>query len=173
MYPSAAVAPGSPAARWEGAAPRRRSSRPPAAGTAAAGPGPLPAAPLGHRSSPARPPCSPLLPPRGLSGPGHKAQKGLPEPVPVGGGAGRRRAYGRDVGLVLGAAVVGHEGVELERVQLEAGVVDVLDILRGVFVHGQQGGGLEGQKSKTHHNLKIYIQNGVYIVNLPQNIFYS
>lgn len=40
--------------------------------------------------------------------------------------------------------VVGHEGVELQGVELEAGVMDVLHILHGVFVHGQQGGGLEG-----------------------------
>lgn len=39
--------------------------------------------------------------------------------------------------------VVGHQGVELQGVQLEAGVMDVLHILHGVFVHGQQGGGLE------------------------------
>lgn len=38
--------------------------------------------------------------------------------------------------------VVGHESVELQGVELEAGVVDVLHILHGVFVHGQQGGGL-------------------------------
>lgn len=44
--------------------------------------------------------------------------------------------------------VVGHEGVELQGVELEARVVDVLHILHGVFVHGQQGGGLEGTHKK-------------------------
>lgn len=39
--------------------------------------------------------------------------------------------------------VVGHEGVELQGVELEASVVNVRNILHGVFVHGQQGGGLE------------------------------
>lgn len=39
--------------------------------------------------------------------------------------------------------VVGHEGMELQRVELEAGVVDVLHVLHGVLVHGQQGGRLE------------------------------
>lgn len=43
--------------------------------------------------------------------------------------------------------VVGHEGVELQGVELEAGVVDVLHVLHGVLVHGQQGGGLEGRES--------------------------
>lgn len=42
--------------------------------------------------------------------------------------------------------VVGHEGVELQGVELEAGVVDVLHVLHGVLVHGQQGGGLEGRE---------------------------
>lgn len=53
-------------------------------------------------------------------------------------------SYRRDVRLVRSAVVVVHEGVELQRVELEAGVVDVRHILHGVFVHGQQGGGLEG-----------------------------
>lgn len=47
--------------------------------------------------------------------------------------------------------VVGHEGVELQGVELKAGVVDVLHILHGVFVHGQQGGGLED----THKNISV------------------
>lgn len=45
--------------------------------------------------------------------------------------------------------VVGHEGVELQGVELKAGVVDVLNILHGVFVHGQQGGGLEDGKQES------------------------
>lgn len=40
--------------------------------------------------------------------------------------------------------VVGHEGVKLQGVELEASVIDGLHILHGVFIHGQQGGGLEG-----------------------------
>lgn len=55
-------------------------------------------------------------------------------------------SYRRDVRLVRGTVVVGHEGVELQGVELKASVVDVLDILHGVFVHGQQGGGLEDGK---------------------------
>lgn len=45
--------------------------------------------------------------------------------------------------------VVGHEGVELQGVELKASVVDVLNILHGVLVHGQQGGGLEGGEQET------------------------
>lgn len=39
--------------------------------------------------------------------------------------------------------VVGHKGVKLQRVELKAGVVDVLHILHGVLVHGEQRGSLE------------------------------
>lgn len=56
-------------------------------------------------------------------------------------------SYRRDVRLVWGTVVVGHEGVELQGVELEAGVVDVLHVLHGVLVHGQQGGGLEGREA--------------------------
>lgn len=42
--------------------------------------------------------------------------------------------------------VVGHQGVKLQGVELEAGVMDVLHVLHGVFVHGQEGGGLETQE---------------------------
>lgn len=56
-------------------------------------------------------------------------------------------SYRRDVRLIWGTVVVGHEGVELQGVELEAGVVDVLHVLHGVLVHGQQGGGLEGRES--------------------------
>lgn len=45
--------------------------------------------------------------------------------------------------------VVGHEGVKLQGVELEASVIDGLHILHGVFIHGQQGGGLEGD-TNTH-----------------------
>ena len=44
--------------------------------------------------------------------------------------------------LIRGTVVVGHEGVELQGVQFEAGVVDVLNVLHGILVHGQQGGRL-------------------------------
>lgn len=47
--------------------------------------------------------------------------------------------------------VVGHEGVKLQGVELEASVIDGLHILHGVFIHGQQGGGLEGD-TNTHVN---------------------
>lgn len=57
--------------------------------------------------------------------------------------------YRRDVRLVWSTVVVGHEGVELQGVELKAGVVDGLHILHGVFVHGQQGGGLEGTQKTT------------------------
>lgn len=46
--------------------------------------------------------------------------------------------------------IVGHEGVQLQGVQLEASVIDVLHILHGVFVHGQQRGGLEGDTNTQH-----------------------
>lgn len=52
-------------------------------------------------------------------------------------------SYRWDVRLVWSTVVVGHECVELQGVELKAGVVDVLHILHGVFVHGEQGGGLE------------------------------
>lgn len=51
-------------------------------------------------------------------------------------------SYRRDVRLIWGTMVVGHEGMELQRIEFKAGVVDVLHILHGVFVHGEQGGGL-------------------------------
>lgn len=56
---------------------------------------------------------------------------------------GRRVTHRRDVGLVRGTVVVTHERVELQRVELEAGVVDVLDVLHGVLVHGEQSRRLE------------------------------
>lgn len=65
-------------------------------------------------------------------------------------------SYRRDVRLVRSTMVVGHECVELQGVELKAGVVDVLHILHGVFVHGQQGGGLEETHRKCvneHHIL--------------------
>lgn len=48
-----------------------------------------------------------------------------------------------DVGLVRGAVVVTHECVELQGVELEARVVDVLDVLHGVLVHGEESRRLE------------------------------
>lgn len=56
-------------------------------------------------------------------------------------------SYRWDVRLIWGTVVVGHEGMELKRVELEAGVVDVLHVLHGVLVHGQQGGRLEETRS--------------------------
>jgi len=61
---------------------------------------------------------------------------------------GVRLAYRRDVRLVRSTMVVGHESVELQGVELKAGVVDVLHILHGVLVHGQQGGGLEDKHTE-------------------------
>ena len=60
-------------------------------------------------------------------------------------------SYRWDVRLVWSTVVVGHECVELQGVELKAGVVDVLHILHGVFVHGEQGGGLED----TEENISV------------------
>lgn len=145
---SVAAAPGSPAGRWGGFAPRHRSSRPQGGGRAAGGRGPPPAAPLCRRSWPARLRCSLPPPPHGLSAPTHThITAGLSAPDQRGFSCCVWFAHRWDVGLVRGTVIVGHEGVELQGVQLEAGVVDVLDILHGVFVHGQQGGGLGGTES--------------------------
>lgn len=51
----------------------------------------------------------------------------------------------RNVGLIRSAVVVAQQSVELQRVELEAGVVDVLYILHGVFVHGEESCCLERQ----------------------------
>ncbi len=72
-------------------------------------------------------------------------------------------SYRRDVRLVWSTMVVGHEGVELQGVELKAGVVDVLHILHGVFVHGQQGGGLENTHKK--HFSELHILYIVHILN--------
>lgn len=64
-------------------------------------------------------------------------------------------SYRRDVRLVWGTMVVGHEGVELQGVELKAGVVDVLHILHGVFVHGEQGGSLGNRQKKFFNQLHI------------------
>lgn len=48
--------------------------------------------------------------------------------------------------------VVGHESVELQGVELEAGVMDIWHILHGVFVHGQQSGGLEQTEKHFNNN---------------------
>lgn len=68
-------------------------------------------------------------------------------------------SHRRDVRLIWGTVVVGHEGVELQRVELEAGVVDVLHVLHGVFVHGEQGGRLEGERvsSLGPHTVSIFL----------------
>lgn len=49
----------------------------------------------------------------------------------------------RNVRLIRSTVVVGHECMQLQGVELEAGVVDVLHVLHGVLVHGEQSGGLE------------------------------
>lgn len=64
-------------------------------------------------------------------------------------------SYRRDVRLIWGTVVVGHERVELQGVELEAGVVDVLHVLHGVLVHGQQGGRLEGEESELTRSSRI------------------
>lgn len=64
-------------------------------------------------------------------------------------------SYRRDVRLVWGTMVVGHEGVELQGVELKAGVVDVLHILHGVFVHGEQGGSLGNRQKNFFNQLHI------------------
>lgn len=71
FYLSAAAGPGSPAGRWGGYAPRRRSSRPQEGGKAAGGLDPPPAEPLAHHFLPAHLLCFLPLPPRGLSAPAH------------------------------------------------------------------------------------------------------
>lgn len=55
----------------------------------------------------------------------------------------RRVTHRGDVGLVRGTVVVTHERVELQRVELEARVVDGLDVLHGVLVHGEESRRLE------------------------------
>lgn len=145
LYLSAAAAPGSPADRWEHFAPHRRSSRPRGEGREAEDPGPPPAELLFHRSWPARRPCFLPLPPRGRSAPAEteaaraSERVGTREQQPCGACPTHRR----DVRLIWSTVVVGHQGVELQRVELETGVVDVLHILHGVFVHGEQRGSLE------------------------------
>lgn len=60
--------------------------------------------------------------------------------------------------------VVGHEGVELQGVELEAGVMDVWNILHGVFVHGQQGGGLEDtHRSSTLASCIVYVSQNARV----------
>lgn len=49
--------------------------------------------------------------------------------------------------------VVGHKGVKLERVELKTGVVDVLHILHGVLVHGEQCCSLEDTQKSLHTSL--------------------
>lgn len=78
-------------------------------------------------------------------------------------------SYRRDVRLVRGTVVVGHEGVELQGVELKASVVDVLNILHGVFVHGQQGGGLEDGKQESIAVSRKH--SFVYLSLIPQDCF--
>lgn len=70
-------------------------------------------------------------------------------------------SYRWDIRLIRSTIVVGHEGMELQGVEFKAGVVDVLDILHGVFVHGQQSGSLEEthtqkNKSSVHYYIIYY-----------------
>lgn len=74
--------------------------------------------------------------------------------------AGGSVTHRRDVRLVWSTVVVGHESVQLQGVELEAGVVDVLHVLHGVFVHGQQGGGLEHTTPK-HYNQTFILHQHV------------
>lgn len=55
----------------------------------------------------------------------------------------RQFTHRRNVGFIRSAVVVAQQSIELQRVELEAGVVDVLHILHGVFVHGEEGRCLE------------------------------
>lgn len=57
----------------------------------------------------------------------------------------RQFTHRRNVGFIRSAVVVAQQSVELQRVELEAGVVDVLHILHGVFVHGEESCCLERQ----------------------------
>lgn len=72
-------------------------------------------------------------------------------------------SYRRDVRLVWGTMVVGHEGVELQGVELKAGVVDVLHILHGVFVHGEQGGSLGNRQKKIFQSASYLVSNTLCI----------
>jgi len=58
----------------------------------------------------------------------------------------RQFTYRRNVGFIGSAVVVAQQSVELQRVELEAGVVDVLHVLHGVLVHGEEGRCLERKK---------------------------
>ncbi len=44
-------------------------------------------------------------------------------------------------------------------------VVDVLHILHGVFVHGQQGGGLKDTHKKKQHFDELHILHIIYVLN--------
>lgn len=54
--------------------------------------------------------------------------------------------YRRNVGFIRSTVVVAQQSVELQRVELEAGVVDVLHVLHGVLVHGEESRCLERQR---------------------------
>lgn len=58
----------------------------------------------------------------------------------------RQFTYRRNVGFIGSAVVVTQQSVELQRVELEAGVVYVLHVLHGVLVHGEEGRCLERQR---------------------------
>lgn len=166
------MVPGSPAGHLGGCAPHHRSNRLLGGGKAAEGLDPPLAEPLSHHSSPAHLQCFLPLPPRGLSVPVCKPTqvkgkerltsyfnmtlayhgwftKYIKVYTTVCLFKFRSNviwsvlfSYRRDVRLIRGTMVVGHEGMELQRIEFKAGVVDVLHILHGVFVHGEQGGGL-------------------------------
>lgn len=58
----------------------------------------------------------------------------------------RQFTYRRNVGFIGSTVVVAQQSIELQRVELEAGVVYVLHVLHGVFVHCEEGRCLERQK---------------------------
>lgn len=62
-------------------------------------------------------------------------------PAPAGGYEGR--THRGDVRLIVGVEVTSEQCAELQRVQLEAGVLDVLRILDRVLAHGEEQGCLK------------------------------
>ena len=58
--------------------------------------------------------------------------------------------YRGDTGLAGGVQVAGQQGVQLQGVELEAGLLDRLRVLGGVLVHGEQHGCLETHQPIGH-----------------------
>lgn len=63
--------------------------------------------------------------------------------------------YRRNVGFIGSTVVVAQQSVELQRVELEAGVVYVLHVLHGVLVHCEEGRCLERQR--VSHQIRTVI----------------